>query len=109
MSSIWKWGKKREGKEKKNVVPIAGQSELKVTVIFAQLILVQLQKKDLAPQPLKRFEEMRVCTWKSLLLSPIPTEETTNYPLFRALETRVQLSLPQMSWVTLGKPFRLAF
>lgn len=75
--------KKREGKEKKNVL-IAGQSELKVTVIFALLILVQFQKKNLAPLPLKRFEEMRVCTWKPLLLSPIPTEETTYYPLFRA-------------------------
>lgn len=85
MSSIWKWGKKKKrGKRKNNVVLIAGQSELKVTVIFALLILVQLQKQSLAPLPLKRFEEMRVCTWKPLLLSPIPTEETTNYPLFRA-------------------------
>lgn len=76
---------KERGEPGKGVV-IADQPELKVTVIFALLILVALHKKDLALQPLKWFEELRFCSWKSLpLLSPIPIEDTTDNPLFRAL------------------------
>lgn len=75
-------GKKEgEKRKKKKAILIADQAELEVTVIFALLVLVPLHKKDLAPQPLRRFE-VRFCSWKFLpLLSPIPTEETTDNPL----------------------------
>lgn len=81
--------------EQGKAVLIADQPELKVTVIFALLILVPLHKKDLDPQPLKRFEEVRFCSWKSVtLLSSVPTEETTNNPL---VGTSMGLGRPKFS------------
>lgn len=52
---------KEKGKQGKAVL-IADQPELSITAIFALLILVPLHKKDVVPQPLKRFEGVRLCS-----------------------------------------------
>lgn len=82
------WKGKKKGGELGKAVLIADQLELKVNIIFALLILVPLQKKNIKLHSLSRGLRNRdgFFSWKSLhLLSPSPTKKTNDKPLFRAL------------------------